>query len=330
MADSSTSWISVWDTVSSIFEKSNLPDISNLLEWYKTTDPLLSALWIFFVTAFVCWVLDIILDNLSQADRLWAITPVIYVWHFVLVGSLNDMTSPRLLLVAILVTLWAIRQNHAVFLQGTFSFTAGNQQRTEKKLFEDYRWEYVLKKGWIPKPVFPIFHIVFIALYENFQLLLMVLPIYAVYLSPDIPFNHVDYIATALCLAFLGFESVSDYQMRSFQTRKKKFNQGEDIPSDHEIEQGFVSTGLFSLSRHPAQCFEILVWFTIWLFACSVTGTWLNWYVVCPLSILILINMTMRLNESISKSKYPLYVEYQKTVKTRLLLWPHKPFCINN
>jgi steroid 5-alpha reductase family enzyme len=153
----------------------------------------------------------------------------------------------------------------------------------------------------------------------------MVLPIHAVYVLGDMPLGWIDWLASGACLVILAFESIADVQMRRFQARKKEFRRGS-IPGDHETKQGFVSTGLFGFSRHPAQMFEILMWFSIWCFSCIVTGTVFNWYVACPLSVFFLIHVTSRLHAQISRGKYRLYSEYEKVVSTNLMLWPHKPF----
>ena len=59
----------------------------------------------------------------SIVDRLWSILPAVYVWHFYF-----SAPSPRLLLMAVVSTVWAVRLTANFALKGGFS---GG---------EDYRW----------------------------------------------------------------------------------------------------------------------------------------------------------------------------------------------
>ena len=53
-----------------------------LIELYKATDPLTTALWVAGALALLCWVLSLITKEYSWVDRLWSITPVLFAVHF--------------------------------------------------------------------------------------------------------------------------------------------------------------------------------------------------------------------------------------------------------
>ena len=54
--------------------------------------------------AILCWLLSVLTREYSWVDRLWSITPIVYVGGF---AVFTDPLEPRLWLMAILVALWA-------------------------------------------------------------------------------------------------------------------------------------------------------------------------------------------------------------------------------
>ena len=75
------------------------------------------------------WVLSVVLGIGSSAgtsdpsivDRLWSILPVVYVWHMLLSSEGPPLGNPRLLVMAVLVTLWGSRLTFNFWLKGGFS-----------------------------------------------------------------------------------------------------------------------------------------------------------------------------------------------------------------
>ncbi|MGB9338579.1 MAG: hypothetical protein WCB63_05060, partial [Polyangiales bacterium] len=62
----------------------------DLLELYRTTDPLTTALWIAGGFALLCWVLSLITKEYSWVDRLWSITPPLFAIHFAAYVGFSD------------------------------------------------------------------------------------------------------------------------------------------------------------------------------------------------------------------------------------------------
>ncbi len=107
------------------------------------------------------WVLSVVLGIGSSAgtsdpsivDRLWSILPVVYVWHMLLSSEGPPLGNLRLLVMAVLVTLWGSRLTFNFWLKGGFSgarsrdrcgahaspLTAGSVLAGG----EDYRWTEV-------------------------------------------------------------------------------------------------------------------------------------------------------------------------------------------
>ena len=55
----------------------------------------------------LCFVAGEFTGNLSQVDKLWSITPVVYMWIIYTHPTVDK--SPRLLLMLVLVQLWSLR-----------------------------------------------------------------------------------------------------------------------------------------------------------------------------------------------------------------------------
>ena len=102
------------------------------------------------------WVASLFTGDTSWVDRGWSIVPAVYVWVFT---AHAHMHNGRLNLMAIVVTLWAIRL--------TFNFA----RKGGYTGLEDYRWQ-VLRDS-MNKWQFQLFNFFFIVLYQNFILVLL-------------------------------------------------------------------------------------------------------------------------------------------------------------
>ena len=117
---------------------------------------------------------------------------------------------------------------------------------------EDYRWVEVKKSmpilsGRIQWAVFNLF---FICLYQMGLIFLFTLPILAAWQGSDIPLYWADYLIAGITFLLIVFETISDQQQYDFQNEKyRKINSGELLDGDYK--RGFITSGLWSLSRHP-------------------------------------------------------------------------------
>ena len=88
-----------------------------------------------------------------------------------------------------------------------------------------------------------------------------------------------------------------------------------------DYKRGFVSSGLWSISRHPNFACEQLIWISFYLFSISATGKFLNWSIIgCALLVILFYN-SAQFSEEISKEKYPEYADYQKNVPMFFGIW---------
>ena len=270
-----------------------------LVEIYEATDPLTTALWVAGGLALICWVLSLITKEYSWVDRLWSITPVLFAVHF---AGYVGFSDARLNLMAALAVLWGVRLTYNFVRKGGY-----------KPGGEDYRWEEIQEKigpRWVQ-----VLNATFIAPFQNYLLLLIVVPSYAAYRFVGTPLNALDYAAAIAFVAFFIGEAVADEQQWKFQTAKYAAIARGETP-----EAGFITTGLFRYSRHPNFLCEQAMWWTYYVFSIAAGAGWLNWTITGAVLLTLLFQASTNLTEKLSARKYPAYADYQRTTN-RLMPW---------
>ncbi|MDG1031723.1 MAG: DUF1295 domain-containing protein [Flavobacteriaceae bacterium] len=252
----------------------------------------------------LCFLVGEISKNYSQVDKVWSIAPMIYVWFFTYHSDFNL----RMMLMSILVTIWGIRLTYNFARKSGYSIYFWRGE-------EDYRWK-ILKER-VPifniKIVWSIFNLLFICLYQMGLIFLFSLPVLAAWQGDSSALNIYDLIIAILMLSFIITESIADKQQFEFQSNKyKKIDNNESLTGD--FKRGFLSNGLWSISRHPNFISEQLIWVTFYLFSISATGVYLNWSIIGCVLLIILFYNSANYTESISEKKYPDYKQYKKKV----------------
>ena len=192
---------------------------------------------------------------------------------------------------------------------------------------QDYRWPELQRqmRAFSPKHyglLWQAFNFSFVAPYQNVLLLLITLPAYIAHAHAGTPLNALDYCATALFLAALALETIADQQQWVFQQSKHgKAPRLAKHAADYE--RGFLTTGLFSWSRHPNFAGEQTMWVAFYAFSIAASGQhqWLNWTAIGPALLILLFQGSTAFTEAITLRKYPAYAAYQRTV-SRLLPMP--------
>jgi len=241
--------------------------------------------------------------NNSQVDKIWSILPIVYVW---VVASYGDF-SLRLVIMAILVTIWGIRLSANFAMKGAYQwkFWAGE---------EDYRWQVLRqKKEFQPHWKWMLFNLFFICGYQNVLILLFTLPAIVALQYNVHPMNGIDYVVAGLMFLFIVYETIADIQQWNFQSKKwKLIKAGEELSGDYK--KGFLDKGLWAHSRHPNYFAEQAIWVCFYLFSVAASGLWLNWSMAGFLLLLVLFQGSSNFSEEISADKYPEYKAYQKRV----------------
>lgn len=143
----------------------------------------------------------------SHVDRLWSVTPIVYVAVYCYYSEYD----PRCLLLTSLVTIWGTRLTYNFARKGGYS--AGEQ---------DYRWPVLHSLPILQnKIIWQVFNVSFIAWYQHALLLLISAgPMSDAFERKGKPLDRHDLIATCCFLGFLTLESVADQQQWRFQQAK--------------------------------------------------------------------------------------------------------------
>ncbi|MCU1417645.1 MAG: hypothetical protein JWP32_1819 [Schumannella sp.] len=245
-----------------------------------------------------CWIASLVSRDNSWVDRLWSIVPVAYVWAFAIAAGLGDI---RLDVMAGLVTLWGARL--------TFNFARKGGYNGH----EDYRWPVLRSR--MSRAQFAVFNVLFIVIYQNAILVLIALPALTAFENPT-PFGPLDLALTVAFLVLLAGETVADQQQWEFHRWK-----AAKIAAGREPSHRFAQSGLFRYSRHPNFFFEISQWWVLFLFGTVAAGSLLQWTVLGAVLLTLLFVGSTRFTESITKSKYPEYADYQATTSA-VVPWP--------
>jgi steroid 5-alpha reductase family enzyme len=236
----------------------------------------------------------------SWTDRIWSLVPIAYVAVFAVAA---DPTDARLVLMLVLVAAWGARLTFNFARKG--GYAPGG---------EDYRWP-VLRARMRPWQ-FQLFNLFFISIYQNLILLAICLPAYTAYSHPT-PLGALDVIAAAAFLAFLAGETIADQQQWTFHQRKAALVEAGGTPSPR-----FLTTGMFRYSRHPNFFFEQAQWWVFFVFGAIAAGSVLQWTVVGAVLLTLLFLGSTAFTESITKSKYPEYGDYQRTTSALIPWFP--------
>ena len=251
----------------------------------------------FFAAA--CWLLSVLTKEYSWVDRIWSVTPVVYVVYFAWRAGFDDQ---RLNVMSVLVALWGARLTYNFWRKGGY-----------KPGGEDYRWVEVKKNT--GELGFQALNATFIAPFQNALLLLIALPAFIAYQYTSTPLNTIDFVAAGLFFVFFVGETVADQQQWRFHQDKHARQARGEV-----VEIPFLKTGLFRYSRHPNFFCEQAMWWSFYLFSVAASGQWLNWTLVGAVLLSLLFQASTGLTEKITVGKYPDYARYQQTT-SRLMPW---------
>ncbi len=235
----------------------------------------------------VAYVFSLITRNVSQVDRLWSITPMLYAGVF---AGMSGFSNTRVNLMFALILAWSARL--------TFNYARKGGYRSGS---EDYRWSALRKR--MPAAAFQLFNLLFIAIFQNVLLLLITLPAWVASKSETASLGPIDLlIALLFVLAIVG-ESIADNQQWRFHLLKQS----------KQTTAHFLTAGLFRFSRHPNFFCEQLMWWCVFAFSVLAAGT--PWHVglAGPVILTALFQGSSRFTEALTLEKYPAYAEYQRT-----------------
>ena len=256
-------------------------------------------------SALYCFLIGEITGNNSQVDKIWSLLPIAYCWIIAVKGGMH----PRLVVIAVLVTLWGIRLTYNFARKGAYKLRFWEGE-------EDYRWEKVRAIPFLQnKAVWMAFDFFFISGYQNALILMFTFPA-LVCMGSTAPFGWVDAVAAILMFGFIVYESVADEQQCKFQGKKwamiRSGKRLEELPAPYN--KGFNTFGLWNVSRHPNYFAEQAIWVSLYIFSIGAGVGIVNWSMIGALLLIVLFTASTNLVEGISGDKYPEYAEYCKKV----------------
>ncbi|MCL2880851.1 MAG: DUF1295 domain-containing protein [Treponema sp.] len=259
--------------------------------------------------AIAAFAFGIITKDYSWIDRIWSILPVFFTWYY----AYRSRCAPMPCIATALVTIWGIRL--------TFNFARKGGYSGQ----EDYRWAVMRRK--IPNPfLWQLFNFFFIALFQSALFVLFTYPVYSLTQNSAGGLPVLFWVFSALGIVLICIEFTADQQQWNFQTAKKAAAAQKSYPPKYsaDIKNGFLSHGLFSLSRHPNYFCELGFWWVIWLAAFSLTWRPLASGIFGPVLLTAIFIGSTNLAENISSSKYPEYRNYKKKVISPIVPWFRK------
>ena len=243
-------------------------------------------------------------SDTSIVDKLWSVQPPLYCWDLLL----RQKSNRRLAVMAAVATAWGARLTWNFYIKGGYESKS-----------EDYRWAEVRK--WFPKH-FEIVNIVFICLFQELILLAIAAPAAVVFEEANGELTWDIVALRVIFLALVAIEAVADWQMYQYQCEKWR-RKKENLPMGQDYGRGFITSGLWSLSRHPNYMAEVLIWWTFFFFSVK-DGGLLNWSILGALFLTLLFaapNGSADLTEHLSLRKYgDAYRAYQARVPKLLPL----------
>jgi steroid 5-alpha reductase family enzyme len=256
--------------------------------------------------AVTCFAFGLATGDYSWVDRLWSIVPPLFAWLYAARGGFGA----RGLVAASLVTLWGIRLTGNFARRGGYSGT------------EDYRWSALrsrMPSPWIWQP----FNAAFICAFQLFAISLFSSPLGRLAGGEGGAPLDPAFAATAfLPILFLAYELEADREQWEFHARKAACASGGAV--DAETAQGFRSSGLFRLSRHPAYFGELGFWWSVFLLCAVGSGGLFHWSAAGAALLTALFVGSTRFTESLSSAKYPAYAAYRETTSA-VVPWFPKP-----
>jgi len=189
------------------------------------------------------------------ADVAWGLGFILATAVSLLAGGIYPL---RGLLVSGLVLVWGVRL--ALHIHNR------NRGRGEDPRYRKWREEW--GKWFVLRSFLQVFML------QGILLLLVSMPVIFVNQAPPAPLGWLDLLGLAVWLTGFCFESVGDWQLRTFI--RNPANKGK-----------LMTSGLWRYTRHPNYFGEVTLWWGIWLMVLALPGGLLT--IIGPLTITFLI-----------------------------------------
>ena len=252
------------------------------------------------VTAATVTVMMLATFAYAMRTRVHAIMDTVWGLGFVVIALVSFLLSSgpgvgaagRRVLVLVLVTIWGLRLSAHIYLRN-------------RGQGEDKRYASLLRRNTGSPAAFVLRHIYWV---QGRVMWFVSLPV-QVAMYEHAALSFVTWLGVAVWAAGFGFETVGDWQLRRF--RASPANAGQ-----------VLDRGLWRYTRHPNYFGDAVVWFGLWLLACS---HWLG--VLTVVAPVYMTNMLVRhtgkrlLEKHMARSKGAAYADYVRRT-SGFVPWP--------
>jgi len=239
------------------------------------------------------WLLSLALKDSSIVDIFWGAGFVITFWIATL--FLPGIPPGRILLLGMLVTIWGLRLSLYVY-----SRNAGKG--------EDFRyaaWRKEAGDSWWWRSFFKVF------LLQGAIMWIVAIPLLAAQTGyASSPFKCLDNVGVALWLVGFIFEAGGDWQLSRFKAHPE--NKGK-----------LLTSGLWSLTRHPNYFGDAAQWWGFYLIAASTGALWTIISPILMTFLLVRVSGVAMLERTLKQAK-PGYAEYSARTSAFFPWFPKK------
>jgi steroid 5-alpha reductase family enzyme len=241
---------------------------------------LISNLAILLTIMTLLWAVSLWLRDASIVDPFWGVGFVILAWISIF---RIESPAPRVMLIAIMTTLWGIRLASFLLFR--------NRGHGEDKRYAAMRAKHGPRFAWIS--LFTVFWLQAVILW------FVAMPIQvAAFHQIQSPLSWIDAIGVVLWGVGLAFESIGDAQLARFKSKPE--NSGK-----------VMDKGLWAWTRHPNYFGDFCVWWGIYVVASQGNAAWT---ILSPIlmSWLLMKVSGVSLLERTIEDRRPGYVEYKQ------------------
>ena len=239
---------------------------------------------------FALWLASLRLRDASIVDRFWGIAFVLQAWVWLVASGNRGWLA---IVLAVMVSLWGLRLSWHIHSR--------NRGHGEDGRYASMREEHGERFWWYS--LFSVFVL------QALIAWVVAAPLLAVMANPQ-PENGIVWVVAGVAVWALGFffEAVSDWQLARFK-------------GDPSNEGQLLTSGLWSLSRHPNYFGDACLWWGYWLVAVSVPGGWQSFFGPLLMTLLIRYVSGVTLLEKEQVRKHPEYADYIRETPA-FIPWP--------
>ena len=225
------------------------------------------------------WLASLALKDSSIVDSFWGIGFVIVFWTATFLTP--EPLTLRLMLLGTVVTVWGLRLSIYIFFRN-------------KGKGEDFRyvaWRAEAGSSWWWRSFFKVFSL------QGALMWIIAVPLIAVQTGDTIgSLKCLDTTGAALWLVGFIFEAGGDWQLAHFKANPA--NKGR-----------LLTTGLWSLTRHPNYFGDAVQWWGFWLIAASAGAPWTVFSPIIMTFLLMRVSGVTMLEKTLKDTK-PGYADY--------------------